>query len=197
MSDFNISEIIGAIRDQSHVFRYNRLRVHRKQSDAEHVGRACQLALLFVSDLRVRYCVRHNDTPWNSIEFWRTLSQAVLSGITIHDMGESKFGDVTWDIKQLFPQIDSAESTYLHQLWDGILPSNPPIPGCIELISAADCAEGILYCIDEMDLGNTTLNIVLGRYADRLKTERQALISIFGVSPISIDYLLTEARSRQ
>jgi len=130
------------------------------------------------------------------VEYWRVISREVLLGIIKHDMGESKFGDVTWDIKQLFPQIETAEANYLHELWGNLLITESYHTGVGVLIDAADCAEGILFCLDEMDLGNTALHLVLTSYKRRLEAAKESLEGLFGVSPLSIDYLLMEAQSR-
>lgn len=92
---------------------------------------------------------------------------ALMCAAVMHDMGERWTGDLPAPTKRADPEMkakmdaleESAVMAYLNPVH---MPS--PSPSSAWALKFADCAEGALYCLREVKLGNRTLAHVLRNY---------------------------------
>lgn len=92
---------------------------------------------------------------------------AVLCSIVMHDLGERWTGDMPAPAKRSDPAMKAAmdqleESAIAAHLDPEELPAlSPSMQWALKLV---DCAEGALYCLREVRMGNSTVRPVLRNY---------------------------------
>jgi 5'-deoxynucleotidase YfbR-like HD superfamily hydrolase len=145
--------VLTAIRDQSNVKRYNLFPTLRESNDAEHTGRAAQIMVLVIHDLK------HKE---NIVDVNPLRETELLTHIILHDLGESIMGDTPYPVKSWIPTVRDTEDNAVAMLLRGLpsrvrawlLESGDPWK---LIVKAVDMAELVMYCTTEYQMGNTLI----------------------------------------
>jgi 5'-deoxynucleotidase YfbR-like HD superfamily hydrolase len=163
--------LLEAISTQSNVFRYSLSPTIRQQSVAEHTGRASQIMLLVLDELDQFHIMRVSPE----------MLIACLGGIIVHDLGESLVGDTPYPVKAEESAFQALESRWLQQLISesgSLLRSAVSLPEdswMLALLKAVDMAELIMFCTQEVKMGNSTMIPLLRKALGLLDLCNEAL----------------------
>ena len=99
----------------------------------------------------------------------RSYNPQVMWAALMHDMAEYRTGDIPSPSKREFgisEQFDELESRILRS--EG-LPLPALSPEDARILKLADIAQGALFCLQEMKMGNSRMRVVFDRYMSYAK----------------------------
>lgn len=141
---------LNALRDAGIVARYHTARILRPESVAEHSFNVVNIVLAITKGLASK--------------------ELIVAALT-HDMGEYLVGDIPAPVKlRLPPEVgqtiaemeDDAIDDLHPDLYRGLTKDEERV------LKIADRLDGLLKCLDELKMGNTTIIPIGGRYVGYL-----------------------------
>lgn len=140
-----MSEKLNIVRTGGAVKRYHTAATLGTQNVAEHSFRVALIC----------YIINPNS------------SRELILHALAHDLSEGITGDIPAPAKRVLKTAELAEME--ESVVNTMLPGLPELSEYEKkILKLADCLEGLLYCVEQRALGNTTMHPIMGKYCSYL-----------------------------